>query len=165
LPAFLLTPPASEALSLADAKNFLRVEIDTDDELIAALIAAARGEVELASRRVLVTQTWRIVLHRWPASRRIVSPVNPRHTLEAVRVFDAEGEPEALDVAQFDLDTVSLPGLIDCARAPLVAPGRAVAGIELDVTAGDGEAADVPAPLVQALRLLSLSRTRCPTRS
>src|SRR5690606_32253051 len=99
MPAVLLTPPAAEPLSLEDAKNFLRVEHAADDELIAALIAAARGEVELATRCVLITQTWRIVLHRWPASRRIVSPVNPLRTLEAVRVFDGEGDAESIAIA------------------------------------------------------------------
>jgi uncharacterized phiE125 gp8 family phage protein len=51
MPAVLLTPPVAEPLSLEDAKLFLRVEHDTDDELIASLIAAARGEIELATRR------------------------------------------------------------------------------------------------------------------
>ena len=64
MPAILLTPPVAEPLSLEDAKLFLRVEHDADDERIASLIAAARGEIELATRRVLMTQTWRLVLHR-----------------------------------------------------------------------------------------------------
>jgi uncharacterized phiE125 gp8 family phage protein len=154
MPAFLLTPPAAEPLSLADARQFLRVEHDADDELIAALIAAARAEVELATRRLLMMQTWRIVLHRWPPSGRIVSPASPLRTLEAVRVFDAEGEAEALDTGAFLLDTSSVPGVIVFTRGSLPAPGRALAGIELDVTAGYGEAADIPAPLLQAIRHL-----------
>jgi uncharacterized phiE125 gp8 family phage protein len=152
--AFLLTPPAAEPFSLAYAKDFLRVEHEADDELIAALIAAARGEIELATRRVLLTQTWRIVLHRWPAPRRVASPVNPLRTLVAVRVFDAEGGSIEANLAGAVLDTASVPGAIDLTNVALPAPGRAVAGIELDVTAGYGEAADVPTPLVQALRLL-----------
>jgi uncharacterized phiE125 gp8 family phage protein len=152
--ALLLTPPAAEPLLLGDARAFLRVEHDADDELIASLVAAARGEVELATRRVLVTQTWRIVLHRWPPSGRIVSPASPLRTLEAVRVFDAEGAADELDPGAFLLDTSSVPGVIAFTRAGLPAPGRALAGIELDVTAGYGDATDIPAPLLQAVRLL-----------
>jgi uncharacterized phage protein (predicted DNA packaging) len=46
-------PSPSEPLSLTEAKQFLRVEHDADDELIAALISAARSAVELATRRTL----------------------------------------------------------------------------------------------------------------
>jgi uncharacterized phiE125 gp8 family phage protein len=83
-----------------------------------------------------------------------VSPVNPLRTLEAVRVFDADGEAETIATADFVLDTASVPGLIEFSRANVAPPGRALAGIELDVTAGYGDAGDVPAPLVQAIRLL-----------
>ena len=154
MPALLLTPPAADPLSLEDAKFFLRVDHDADDVLIGSLIAAARREVEIATRRVLVTQSWRIVLHRWPAARRVVSPLNPLGTLVAARVFDAEGEAQALDPGQFRLDTASVPGLIDFSGANVPAPGRVLAGIELDVTAGYGDPEDVPAPLLQAIRLL-----------
>ena len=52
--AIPLSPPASEPISLAEAKQYLRVERDADDELVAALIAAARNAVELSTRRVLI---------------------------------------------------------------------------------------------------------------
>ncbi|MEX2126867.1 MAG: head-tail connector protein [Xanthobacteraceae bacterium] len=154
MPAILLTPPASEPLLLAEAKQFLRVEHDADDELIAALVAAARNAVEFATRRVLITQAWRIVLDRWPAAGRIVAPVNPLRALAAARVLAEDGEPTALDVDAFTLDTASLPGVIAFERANVAEPGRSLAGIELDVTAGYGDAADVPAPLTHAIRLL-----------
>lgn len=152
--AILISPPASEPISLAEAKQFLRIEHDADDDLIAALIAAARSAVELATRRVLILQTWRIVLDRWPASGRLASPVNPLRTLEAARVLGEDGTPSPVAPEDFTLDTASVPGAIAWERANPAGPGRALAGIELDVTAGYGEAADVPPPLVQAIRLL-----------
>ena len=159
MPAILLEPPASEPLSLAEAKNFLRVEHAADDALIGALIAAARGAVEAATRRVCITQTWRIALDRWPKSEhnrpaRIVSPVNPLRALVAARVLAADGTPSALGTDAFTLNTVAVPGLIAFERANVAEPGRALAGIEFDVSVGYGEAASVPAPLVQAIRLL-----------
>lgn len=154
MPTILLEPPASEPISLAEAKNFLRVEHDADDALISSLIAAARGQVESATRRVLITQTWRIVLDRWPASARIIAPVNPLRALLAARVLAADGTPTALDMDAFTLNTVAVPGVIAFERANVSEPGRALAGIELDVSAGYGEVASVPAPLLQAIRLL-----------
>lgn len=154
MPVILLSPPASEPLSLAEAKQFLRVEHADDDDLIEALTAAARGAVEQAARRVLIAQTWRIVLDRWPASGRIASPVNPLQSITAARVLAADGAEGEIDLAAFSLDAASAPAAIAFSRAQIAEPGRALAGIEIDVLAGYGEAADVPPPLRQAVRLL-----------
>lgn len=152
--AILISPPASEPISLAEAKQYLRVEHDADDTLIAALTTAARNAVELSTRRVLMAQRWRVTLHCWPASGRIVSPVNPLISLVAARVRGESEASTALDPAAFTLDTVSVPGLIMFERTRVKEPGRALAGIELDIEAGYRAAADVPAPLTQAIRLL-----------
>ena len=154
--AVLIQGPALEPLSLADAKLFLRVEHGDDDALIAALISAAREEVESATRRLLIRQNWRIVLDRWPASARVVSPVNPLAALTAARVLAADGTPAALALSAFTLDIASVPGVIAFERVNVAEPGRSIAGIELDVAVGYGEtAATVPAPLIQAIRLLT----------
>jgi uncharacterized phiE125 gp8 family phage protein len=158
MPAILLTPPAAEPISLAESKHWLRVEHDADDDLIGSLIAGARREIEVATRRALITQTWRIVLNCWPRAGRIVSPVNPLQGVEAVRVFDESGAPSALDPEGFVLNTASLPGIIAFMPANVMQPGRVLAGIEIDATAGHGGAEDVPAPLVQALRLMLAHR-------
>ena len=150
----ILLPPASEPISLVDAKQYLRVEHEADDELIAALIAAARNAVELATRRVLMAQRWRITLNCWPASGRIVSPVNPLISLVAARVRSEGDASTALDPVHFTLDATSVPGLIMFERARVKEPGGALAGIELDLEAGYGTPADVPASLIQATRLL-----------
>jgi uncharacterized phiE125 gp8 family phage protein len=108
---------------------------------------------------VLITQTWRIVLDRWPKLHHckpshLESPVNPLQSIDAARIFAEDGTSDALDTAVFTLDKASAPARIDCSRFNIPTPGRALAGIEIDVTAGYGEPADVPAPLVQAIRLL-----------
>ena len=110
--AVLIEAPAIEPISLAEAKAFLRVEHDDDDDLIAALIAAARSEIEIATRRMLIQQTWRIVLDGWPASGRVVSPVNPLASLTAARVRAADDTSTDLALSAFTLDTASVPGVI-----------------------------------------------------
>ena len=42
MPSILLTGPAAEPITLAEAKQFIRVEHDDDDDVIAALIAPYR---------------------------------------------------------------------------------------------------------------------------
>lgn len=153
LSSILLTPPAVEPLSLAEAKVFLRVETTDDDPLIAALISAARLHVEMHTGLALVTQSWRMVLDCWPAKGRIPVRPAPLQALAAARVFDFDGESRTVDTQAFVVDaSTSTLSFIPWA---LPMPTRIAAGIELDITAGFGDAAsDVPEPLRQAIRLL-----------
>lgn len=152
--AILLEPPASEPLPLFDAKTYLRVDHEHEDALIAAMIAAARMQVEAHTRRALVTQSWRLVLDRWPASGVIASPVSPLRAVLAARLRDAAGEAEPLDPDSFVVNTASSPGMIAFDAGRVVHPAKPLAGIEIDIEAGYGAAIDVPAPLTQAIRLL-----------
>lgn len=152
MPAYLLTAPVAEPLSLDDAKRFLRVEHDDDDATIAALIAAARSHVEALTRRALMTQSWRFVRDHWPEDGRIRLRTGPLQALAAARVIDAEGNAAALDAGLFVVDRAA--DTLAALPWALPAPGRA-AGIELDVTLGFGTAAgDVPDVLRHAIRLL-----------
>jgi len=152
MPSILLTGPAAEPVTLADAKNFLRVEHGADDDLITALIAAARIHVEAETRRALITQTWRLVLDRWPKAGKIDIRPAPLQGLAAARVYDTSDVAHAIDLQAFIVDAAS--SRIGFAPWSLAQPGRAVAGIEVDVSAGYGDAEDVPEPLRQAVRLL-----------
>jgi uncharacterized phiE125 gp8 family phage protein len=152
--SILLTGPAIEPLSLDDAKAFLKVEIGDDDDVLAALIAGARVHVEAQTRRALITQSWRLTRDAWPGNGRVpVLPV-PLHSLTAARVYRLDGTTQSLDVSDFVIEVGAAPAVISFS-APQPAPGRVVAGIELDVSVGYGDAAtDVPADLRQAIRML-----------
>jgi uncharacterized phiE125 gp8 family phage protein len=155
MPSILLSPPAVEPLSLAEAKAFLRVEHDADDDVITALIAGARIHVEAQTRRALITQSWRLSRDAWPDDGRIAVLPAPLRSLEAARVWRLDGTTQAIDADAFALDAASAPAVLSFAAGALPAPGRAVAGIELDIEAGYGDAAaDVPQPLRQAIRVL-----------
>jgi uncharacterized phiE125 gp8 family phage protein len=151
--AFLLTPPAIEPLTLAEAKQFLRVEHTDDDATIASLIATARTQVESMARCALIAQTWRLVRDAWPVGGRIVLKRGPLFSVVAARVFDAAGNAITVDPETFALDKAS--AAIAAPPWSLPVPGRSAAGIEIDVVLGFGStAASVPEPLRQAVRLL-----------
>ena len=151
--ALLLVPPTIEPLSLSEAKQVLRVTHDDDDAVIAALIAAGRAHLEATTRRALMSQTWRVTLDAWPADGRVRPRIGPLQTLQAARWFDAANNAHAIDGESFVVDKAA-----DVIAAPpwaLPPPGRSRAGLELDVVCGYGAAAaDVPADLRQALRML-----------
>jgi uncharacterized phiE125 gp8 family phage protein len=151
--SLLLTAPAIEPLSLAEAKAFLRVEASDDDDVIGALIAGSRIHVEAQTRRALITQSWRLSFDAWPDDGRLTIIPAPLQALAAARVYDFENVAHALDTGAFVLDRGG--SALIFAPWALPAPGRVAAGIELDVTVGYGDAAiDVPEPLRQAIRLL-----------
>jgi uncharacterized phiE125 gp8 family phage protein len=153
--AILLSGPAVEPVSLDEAKAYLRVEHDDDDDIIAALIAGARVHVEAQTRRALIAQGWRLIRDSWPAGGRIAITPVPLRELVAARVYRLDGTTQAIDVAAFVMDAASAPAVLSFAPGALPAPGRVVAGIELDIEAGYGEEpADVPEPLRQAIRAL-----------
>ncbi|RTL90979.1 hypothetical protein EJV44_20860 [Ancylobacter aquaticus] len=155
MPAILLAGPTVEPLTLAEAKIYLRIDHGAEDALISSLITAARATVEALTRRVLIDQSWRIIRDAWPASGLIALPVNPLKALTAARVLDAAGGETALPLDAFSLDTARLPGLIRVARGAVPAPGRPLAGIALDITAGHGPGPDhVPSPLIEAVRVV-----------
>ena len=153
--AILLTPPAIEPVTLADAKHFLRIEHDDDEDVIEALIAAARTHVEARTRRALINQTWRLTRDVWPAAGLLpILPV-PLREVAAVGIYRDDGMLQMLDVDIFHIDTVSEPAILAFERGALPAPGRISGGIEIDIVVGYGDATeDVPAPLRQAVRLL-----------
>ncbi len=150
---FLLTAPAADPLSVTDAKNFLRVEHGDDDAIIASLIAAARSHVEAMTRCALIAQTWQFVFNCWPDSGRIQLKMGPLRALIAARIYNESGVATNIDTSQFVIDKGAGVIAAPCWSLPL--PGRAVAGIELDVELGFGaNAGDVPPTLLQAIRML-----------
>lgn len=149
---YLLAGPASEPISLAEAKAFLRVPDDAEDGLIATLIAAARIHIESVAGLALITQSWRLVLDEWPANRLVQVPMRPLQSVTAITAYGEDGEGSALALPQFawDAQGVRIPNPI--AGMPVLQPHF---GIEIDVVTGFGPTPeDVPAPLRQALLLL-----------
>jgi uncharacterized phiE125 gp8 family phage protein len=154
MPAILLSAPAVEPVSLDEARAFLRVEHNDDDEVIAALAAGSRIPAEAQTKRALITQSWRITADSWPQDGRLTILPAPLQALTAARVYDLNGNAQTIDVQAFVAD-LGASALVFAPWA-LPAPGRLAAGIELDVTVGYGDAAiDVPEPLRQAIRLLT----------
>ena len=154
--SFLLAGPASEPLSLAEAKAFLRVDDDQEDAYIGSLIIAARLHVEAMTSRALIYQSWRLVLDNWPETRLVRLPVSPVSALIAVRTLNDAAEETELDLADFVLRGQGETAVVDVAAtvSGSTAP-RARAGIEIDFTAGFGpDATAVPQDLKHMILLL-----------
>lgn len=153
MPLTLLTPPVSEPLTLAEIKQWLRIEGAEEDALVSALLATARATIERETRRCLMPQGWRLTLDCWPAEGIVSLPLMPVQTVTAIRVVTAEGvvtvPPSAYRVDLMrETPRIWLTGLMP-------QPGVGGAGIEIDITCGYTNAAAVPEPLKHALRMLT----------
>jgi len=150
--SYLLAGPAEEPVSLDEAKVFLKVEDDAEDGLITTLISAARLHIEGVTGRALLTQSWRVVLDRWPENRTVKLPVTPFISLTEISAYDDGGGVHPIGLAQFfaEPDRLLLP--LSVAGMPSL---RERGGLEIDYVAGFGDAPeDVPADIRQALLVL-----------
>ena len=153
--AALISGPALEPVTLADAKAHLRLDGDDDDQYLTAAIVSARVHVEVMTRRLLIEQHWRVYLDAWPKKRIVTLSPAPLTAVDAVTVYDADGNPVVVSPEDYDIDTVGVPGRLVLASDVPAVVGRAVNGIEIDVAAGYGPSSvDVPAPLRQAIMML-----------
>jgi uncharacterized phiE125 gp8 family phage protein len=152
-----LVAPAGEPLGLAEAKDYLRIAYDGENSLVTSLIAGARARIEELAGVAMISRTLRVTLDRWPVrtveTRVLRLPVRPAGVLVAVRVFGEDGTPETV-TDRFALTPGRAARLV-WTNGAFPWPGRRHAGIEIDYTAGFGEAPeDVAEGLQLALKRL-----------
>lgn len=159
----LLSPPAAEPVTLANARTWLRIAHTDEDNLVAETIRAARERVEALTGLALITRSWREVLDAWPQRRlsacgqAVRTGAGPLVSVEAVRIYDVYGEVSVWSPDEYRVEPGDPGRIIAVQPFTLPRPGRRAGGIEIDFTAGFGPAPDdVPAPLREAvLRLIA----------
>lgn len=106
----LVTPPATEPVTLAEAKLHLRVDHTADDALITALITAAREAIEGETTRSLVATSWEKRFAALPLpGAALVLPRAPLLSVSAVTYIDAAGAEQTLAPATYAVDAPAGP--------------------------------------------------------
>lgn len=173
----LLTAPVSEPVTLSDVKDYLRIDGTADDSLISDMIAGARDMVEKYLKRALITQTWKLTLDTFPASRgRRYDSYNgvmdvpqmeyydygdsinlaklPIQSISSIVTYDTANTSSTYAASNYTLDSAS--GRIflnDGSVWPTDLRERAA--IEITYVAGYGDAAsDVPPTIRQGIKSL-----------
>ncbi|MEM9787380.1 MAG: hypothetical protein AAF801_12825 [Pseudomonadota bacterium] len=153
----LITPPGVEPVTLQECKAELRHNVPDDDDLLNGLLAAARARLdgyEGILCRCLITQTWSMQIDRWDENIRLPFPDVSGVVVKYLDVNGVEQTVESTlhrlapgsqgDWVWFTPD-FTFPDVSDSDPAP----------ITIEITAGFGsDAADVPAPLRQAIIML-----------
>lgn len=150
---FRTAGPDAEPVSVADAKAYLRIDHDSDDELIAGLIRAAREDVEQTTGTAMIDQSWRLAVDAVPESGVLPLRRGPVKEIVSVTIYGSEGEASVLDPDDYELDALSRPARLHFSERPTDL--RAMNGVEVDFASGFGEAgADVPDLLKRAVLAL-----------
>lgn len=152
----VVTPPAADPVSVAEAKAHCRVDSNDEDALIQGLIYTARDYIETVCNRVLMTQTLDYWLQDWPDGDTLKLPRSPAQSVISVTWYNPAGTPTVFAASNYGVDMVTEPGRI------VLSSGAAWPGDELRVTngiavrfvAGWASAAAVPRSVKQAMLLL-----------
>jgi uncharacterized phiE125 gp8 family phage protein len=146
----LIDPPLAEPLTLAEVKAHLRLDGGDEDALLLSLTRTAREFIEGETGLCLIAQGWRLYLDRWPGGGVIPILKSPLQAIQSVTVYDADGAGFDVSLEDYLLDGAGRPARLWLRDPP--SPGRSVNGIEIDFSAGYGEAGtDVPDTLKRAM--------------
>lgn len=119
------------------------VNTTSDPELV-ALIKSARASAETITKRALVTQTWDLVLDRFPCWT-INIPKPTLQSVTSITYVDPDGVTQTLATDQYRVDSSSAPGRITPAYGVVWPSTRGITGaVTIRFVCGYGAAAVVP---------------------
>lgn len=166
----VITAATAEPLSVSEVKNYLRVDSSAEDALVGALIAAARTMCEQYTRQIMMTTTIEEYWDDFPASS-ASSPrdergqwysdydiirlgISPVQSVTSVKYYDSNGVEQTISSSSYSLDSVNEPArILPVTSWNGIDPNRLNA-VTVRYVVGYASAADVPAPLKQAMLLM-----------
>ncbi|HUV67477.1 MAG TPA: head-tail connector protein [Sedimentisphaerales bacterium] len=142
------------AVSVADVKNWLRVDHDEDDVDLARLITAAADYCEHFTHRQLLTATRIANWDDFPAGEWRL-PYPPLQAGTIIKYYDSGGVQRTVDATVYDEDIAAEPGVISLSYEQTWPSNRGHRNdIEVTFICGYGSAADVPEHFRTAIKLL-----------
>jgi len=157
-----ITDSAIEPLTLSDIKLHLRVDGTTEDTAISAYQKAARLFCEDYTGRAFINQTWQLKIDDFPSAWQscdgiVELPRAPLSSVTSVVYLDNEGVSQTLSTDIYAVDTDSTVGNIHLKYNQSYPSVRDdYHGVTITYVAGYGaNAASVPEPLIQAIKLLT----------
>lgn len=153
----LVTAPATEPVSIDEAKAQCRVSGTDEDTTLTSLISVAREKVEADSERALITQTRQLWIDRFPCDGHQIIDIacKPITSITSVMHVDAAGDWQTVSSANYVTDLISAPARIQ----PVTGLAWPVARIQVNAVkvlfvCGGANAAAVPAMAKHAMKLL-----------
>lgn len=159
----LLTPVSDEPVTLAEAKDLMRIDSDDLDNDLASALVAARMEAEHYAGCSFAPQSWRLKLSDWWLGGKRL-PRGPINNLVAVSYLDTTGTWQDADLNSFVLDGDDL--FIDLEYDPPRTQCRE-ASIRITYEAGEwvGDSDDTTPPEAAKRAICMLAQSSCDSLS
>lgn len=148
--------PTLQVISVSTFKQHARIDVDDDDTLIAEYIDEATEFVEKQQNRCWRQATWQALYDCFPSDGVFYMPVPPLSSVTSITYLDTNGDSQTLSTDYYTVDTVSQPGRVSLKYGQLWPSSYDQLGaITITFVAGYSSAADVPARVKQAVRLIA----------
>lgn len=173
----IVTSPAALAVSVADMKEYLRVDTNNDDDLIQSFIESATEYIKQYIRRSLITETLELTMDGFGAAEydpllklgsgvhtgsyvylsgygnEFDLPFNPIQSITSIKTYDRDNTESTFPSASYELDeTGGRVYLNEGYTWPSNLRHREA--VKVRYVAGYGDAStDIPAPIIQAIKL------------
>ncbi|APW60478.1 head-tail connector protein [Paludisphaera borealis] len=158
----IVTPPAIEPVTLAEAKLHARIygDLTDDDALVTSLIVAAREKLEAMTSRSFISRTLTATFDGFPscASGVLRLPYPPLQSVASITYADESGAAQTLDPSVYTVSD-GTPGLVMLANGKSwPAAAKQIASVKVQFVAGYGATADdVPEVAKLIIRILVAS--------
>lgn len=154
----IVTQPASEPLTLAEVKEFLRVDHSDDDATLAIFIKAARQLCESYTRLALMPTTFEEYFDEFPTATgtfkdEIRLSRSPVSAVTYVKYIDGNDTTITASASDYKTDLVSRPARISPDNG-WFGTYDTINAVFVRYIAGFADAASVPAPLKHGMMLV-----------
>ena len=158
----IYTQPATEPVTLAEVKEYLRLDGNDHDTLLTSLIASCRQWCEQFQNRAYITQTWETYLDEWSFPIRLARP--PLQSVTHIKYSTSAGVLTTWASTEYQVDAITEPARISLAYnktqpSDVLQPINA---IQVRYVTGYGSASDVPASVKLALKMMIAFRFENP---
>ena len=162
MPVFATSAAGFPVISTATAKEHLAVLHSDHDTLIGDLVSAATTAVEDMTGCLVAQRTLRLTLEFFPSDG-ILLPRPPVQSITNIQYYDDSDTLQTWSAAEYVSDIYADSPWVASIMSSWVKPGSGLSwptvyqrldAIQVNYTSGWKAAADVPGPIVQAIKLL-----------
>ena len=155
MPTTQTVSPSTTPISVAEAKQHLRVDHDSDNNYIASLISVETKTAEQSLRKALMQQTRRLDVCEFPASE-FVLDMPPLNAVTSLDYTATDGSTATVGSSVYDVDTASVPGRVLLAKDQTWPTPQEEThdAVRLTYTTGVSASSLVPVEYKHAIKLL-----------